>query len=180
MKRTKALESAAYHEAGHAVAAWRCRVRTKSLSIVPEPDSAGRHIRHPYFGGINLEIDSSPRAQRRVENMALVCCAGPAAQRRFEPKRFRIYHAQGDWYEAINLLSYLTDDDEVLSAHFKLIDLRARKFVAVPFNWMLIENLAAALLDRRQLTGKEVRAVLVDSANSAARGHTGKGHPAAI
>ncbi len=49
------------------MAAWRCRVRTKSLSIVPEPDSAGRHIRHPYFGGINLEIDSSPRAQRRVE-----------------------------------------------------------------------------------------------------------------
>ena len=166
MKRTKALESAAYHEAGHAVAAWHCGVRTKSLSIVPESDSAGRHVRHPYFGGLKLEIDSSPRAQRRVENMALVCCAGPAAQRRFDPKRFRSYHAQGDWYEAMNLLSYLTNDDEVLMAHFKLIELRARKLIALPSVWSLIEAVARALLERRHLTGKEVRAIISDGMNA--------------
>jgi ATP-dependent Zn protease len=176
MKRTKALESAAYHEAGHAVAAWHCRVRTKSLSIIPELDSAGRHIRHPYFGGINLEIDSSPRAQRRVENMVLVCCAGPAAQRRFDPKGFRSYHAQGDWYEAINLLSYLTDDDEVLRAHFKLVDLRARKFVALPSVWSLIEDVAGALFERHQLTGKDIRAIISDSMGTVVRVH---GYPVA-
>ena len=37
MRRTKALESTAYHEAGHAVAAQRHGMRTKRLSIVPEP-----------------------------------------------------------------------------------------------------------------------------------------------
>ena len=171
MKRTKALESTAYHEAGHAVAAWRYGVRTKRLSIVPEPSFAGQHVRHPYFGGINQEWGSSPRAQRRVENMVLVCCAGPAAQRRFNPKGFRNYHAEGDWYQAINLLSHLTGDDEILSAYFKLIDLRARKFVAQPSVWPLIEGLAETLLEREHLTGMEVRAIISDSMSAAVQGH---------
>ena len=40
MKQTKALESIAYHEAGHAVAAWDCNVRIKALSIIPEGEGA--------------------------------------------------------------------------------------------------------------------------------------------
>ncbi len=178
MKRTKALQSTACHEAGHAVAAWRLGVRTKSLSIIPKVDSLGQHVHHPYLGGINLEWDGGARAQRRAENMALVSCAGPAAQRRFSPKGFRNYHAEGDWHQAIDLLSCLSGDAEVLSAYFKLIDLQAQKFVAAPFLWELIESLAEALLDRHRLTGKEVRAVIADSTAAAgqrqARGGTPK------
>ncbi len=36
MKRTKALESTAYHEAGHTVAAWRHRIAIRNASIVSE------------------------------------------------------------------------------------------------------------------------------------------------
>ncbi len=86
MRRTKALEATAYHEAGHAVAAYKVGMKVKRLTIVPSGDALGSHQHHAYFPGVNLEYDSSPRAQRRAENFALVCFAGPAAQRRFNPK----------------------------------------------------------------------------------------------
>jgi hypothetical protein len=106
--------------------------------------------------------------------MALVCCAGPAAQRRFNPKGFRNYHAEGDWYQAIELLSHLSGDDEILSAHFKLIDVRARKFVVLPHIWPLIEGLAEALLERQHLNGKEVRTVIFESRQRALERHLAK------
>ncbi len=136
------LEAAAYHEAGHAVAARRVGVRTKILSIIADETSAGRHIRGPYVSGTNPEYDDSPRMQRRLENMALVCLASPAAQRRFNPKGFRRAHAESDYHQAFDLLSYLTADNELLSAYFNLIDLRARKLVAQSSVWACITNLA--------------------------------------
>ena len=60
MKRTKALESTAIHEAGHAVMAWRLGVRTKTLSIIPGPGTLGHHLRRAYFTGINPEKSNAP------------------------------------------------------------------------------------------------------------------------
>ncbi len=169
MRRTKALESTAYHEAGHAVAAWKLGVRTKKLSIVPDAadGSLGSHQHSPYFTGINLEFDDSPRAQRRVENIAIVCCVGAHSQRRFHPRGFRNYHAEADWHRAISLLSYLAGDNEVLEAYFKLIDLQAKKFVQSQANWCAIEGVAEALLERHALTGAEAKAVIFESIQAA-------------
>ncbi len=163
MKLSKDLESLAYHEAGHAVAAFHHNVRAKKLSILPEPGSSGRLTYHPYFSGIHPEGDTSPRVQRRLENMALVCCAGPAAERRFNARGYRTYHGKGDWQYAIDLLSHLSGDDEILSAYFNLIDLQARKFVHLPWVWSCIEDLAAALLEHKELTGKQVRSVIEET-----------------
>ena len=167
MKRTKALESVAYHEAGHAVAAWHVRVRTTALSIVPDEDAKGFHAHRPYFGGINLEYDDSPRAQRRAENMALVCLVGPAAQRRFNPKGFRNYHVASDRHEAIYLLAYIGSEDEYLNAYLKLIEIQARNFVTIHYQWSLFECLAEALLERQRLTGKDVRRVIGECSRAA-------------
>ena len=164
MKRSKALESLAYHEAGHAVAAFHHNVRVKKRSILPEPGSSGRLTPHPsYFSGIHPESDTSPRVQRRLENMVLVCCAGPAAQRRFNPRGYRTNQGQGDWHQAIDLLSHLSGDSEILLAYFNLIDLQARKFVHLPWAWSCIEDLAAALLEHKELTGKQVRSVVEET-----------------
>lgn len=63
MKRTKALESTAYHEAGHAVVAWQLGFKAKSVSITPEPGESGRYIHEPYFKNIHPEHDTSPEAE---------------------------------------------------------------------------------------------------------------------
>ena len=129
MKRTKKVESIAYHEAGHAVAAWKRRIRIKQLSILSDGDSAGRMTHHNYFSGVHPEYDTSPRIQRRLENMALVCFAGPAAQRRFNPRGYRHVHADGDFQQAVTLLTCLVGSDKELEAYLKLINVRARQFV---------------------------------------------------
>lgn len=156
-KRSKAeLRRTAVHEAGHAVAAFKVGMRTKALSIVADGESLGHHRPHPYFAGVNPELDGSPRVQRRLENAALVYLAGAAAERRFSPKGFRHAGSSGDRHQAIELLSYLTGSNEELEAYLRLVDVRARQLVADPLNWFLINGLAARLLERQELTGDEV------------------------
>ena len=79
MRRTKSLESTAYHEAGHAVVARKFSLQTKRLSIVPEDGAVGVHEHEPSFTGFRPDVDVPPKVQRRIENMARVCLAGPAA-----------------------------------------------------------------------------------------------------
>ena len=160
MRRTKALESTAYHEAGHAVAAYRHGMKVKRLTIVPSGDALGSHQSHAYFTGINLEYDGGAREQRRAENFALVCFAGPAAQRRFNPKGYRSYHGADDIHQALGMLGYLAGDDEILAAYWKLVDLQARAFIESAVNWRTVEHLATVLLDQRTMTGTEVRAAI--------------------
>ncbi len=161
VKQTKALESIAYHEAGHAVAAHAHQVRTKKLTIVPAEGSLGRHEHKLFFKRINIEYDSSPRAQRRVENMVIVCLAGPAAQRRFNPRGSWRVGAKGDWHQVHDLLSYLVGSEEQLEPYWKLMEIRTQDFVQDPDWWFLIERVAHRLLDRQTLTGAEVRKLMI-------------------
>ena len=161
MKPTKALQSTAYHEAGHAVASWHVHAPTKNLSIIPDDSSLGQHFSGPYFAGVNPEFDDSPRCQRRLENKALVFLAGPAAQRRFNPHGYRHYDGKSDYHEAIDLLSYIAFEREELGAYIRLIEIRARNFVGRPNMWAAIEAVAAALLDRREIPVKEIKSIIL-------------------
>ncbi len=166
MKRTKALQTIAYHEAGHAVAAWYVRVRSISLSIMPDSQSLGRLTHHSYFAGVNPEFDDSPRCQRRLENMALVCLAGPAAQRRFNPRGYPQY-VKGDYHDAVNFLSYISPDPDELGAHIGWIEVRARNFVRRDDMWVPIKALAAALLDRGEIPSREIKPIILQACQKA-------------
>lgn len=157
----KKLDSIAYHEAGHAVAARRVGCRIKKVSIVPDEDSDGRMTHGPYFKGFHPDWDNSSRVQRRLENMAFVCLAGPAAQRRFNPHGYRHQHAGQDHHDAMNLLGYMVGSDEELEAYLRLTEVRVTNFVRNPHTWMAIEAVAAALLEREVLTGKATREVIM-------------------
>ncbi len=76
------------------------------------------------------------------------------------PKGYRSYHGADDVHQAIGMLDYLSGDNEILTAYAKLMNLRARAFVASTVNWRTVEHLAAVLLDRRTMTGAEVRAAI--------------------
>lgn len=161
MKRTKLLESVAYHEAGHAVAAWRVGVRLHELSMIEAYRHHGRAAPPPYFepftrrGGGEAEVSA-----HRIENMVLVCLSGPEAQRRFFPTHFRRSHAVPDFDQATELLTYLTSEPGEREAYFRLIDIRARNLVSDVVAWRGIEHLAAALLDRVTLGVREIRGII--------------------
>ena len=167
MKPTKALRSVAYHEAGHAVAAWEVSLPIKTLSIVPEADTAGRLVHPPYFKGVHPDADTSPCVQRRIENMVFVCYAGPEAERRFNPKGLWKDHAQGDWKQAIEILTHQVGSDEELEAYCNLMRIRAKNFIALDHVWEDIEKLADELLVRQKMSGRDVDAVLQGKSHNA-------------
>jgi ATP-dependent Zn protease len=77
----------AYHEAGHAVAAWSCRVKIHKISIVRDSESDGRMHSVSPLKGIHLDYDGSPQADAKAKNAIIICLAGAAAQRQRSVRR---------------------------------------------------------------------------------------------
>ena len=169
MKRIKALESTAYHEAGHAVAAYQLGQLVKSATIIPNDDLFGSVSTDPYFSGnewdqlIGVEPeDISGDMQQRLENDVLVSLVGPAAQKRFNPFGYRKFHGEQDRKIAMNWLEKLEGDNKILGHYFRMFDLRAHNFVQRSPNWGLICHLAETLLAKPTLTGDEVKSVILE------------------
>lgn len=77
--KNKKIEAAAYHEAGHAVAAWAERVRVTSVTV--NDDGSGVVWHANPIHRIRLEVDGSTRARLRAEAAARIALAGYTAQR---------------------------------------------------------------------------------------------------
>src|SRR4051794_557029 len=76
----------AYHEAGHAVAAWRLRARLRTASIVPGDNYLG-YFRNPSPRRLRgFEQDDSARGRWYAQRDILICMAGPIAESRFCPE----------------------------------------------------------------------------------------------
>ena len=156
----KQLASTAHHEAGHAVAAFHFDLNPSSISISTDfdDDSFGRHSRLTGLQDIDPGVENpTPVQQRQVETNVFVCCTGAWAQKRFFPKGFiREYHAESDEEVAFRFLGQLESDQGILTAYYRLIDLRARKFVQNESHWEAISYLAGCLLEQPKMPGDEV------------------------
>ncbi len=160
MKRTKAIEALAYHEAGHAVLCWEERVRLKGASIVPDRTSAGRITHSHPLKGINPELDSSTHSRVRMEKMVRILLAGTIAQRKFNAKGYRHYHGRQDHERATDLLMHYTGSTEEVEAYINLLYVQTRLALDLPWLWMAVIAVAKALLDKGELTGRETRAII--------------------
>jgi hypothetical protein len=118
------LQDTAYHEAGHAVAAW-CYGQLKKrdyVTIVPDArrGSLG-HLRNPprFISEIQREGRASGRATLQAEKFVVACLAGNVAECRYrggKKKRFLVGGRQ-DREQAVEILSHFVESNEELKAY---------------------------------------------------------------
>jgi ATP-dependent Zn protease len=153
----------AYHEAGHAVAAFflNLSIGRRGVTIVPnkqEHTLGAAHVLRQLRA--NPEYAMPPRTHVRIEKIAVMCLAGDAAERKFSPRRK--FGGEQDIRNAVDLLDYLSGSQQITQARLKVADLEARQFVKL--HWKQIVAVAKALLKHKTLTAQQVREVILRAA----------------
>jgi hypothetical protein len=152
------LRSTAYHEAGHAVAAYWHRIRLDSITIEPDGDCQGHtRIGTPLAKHWLDAGHTGSRGRKRMEAYALLVIAGPAAQRRYRPRSVRSWHGRQDFKNADDLVSYFVGSDAERDAYLHRMSVRANAFVALPDVWRAIGTVADRLIRERRLGRAELR-----------------------
>lgn len=161
MRPTKALIATAYHEAGHAVAAYHFGVRVKSVTIQPTDDSLGAviHARLDRRTAEMVEYGSiTPGGREKVERMVVIVYAGGVAERQHKG-RHNHRGAQLDYSTVINYIDKLSGSPEQTEAYLRWLYIRTVDLVTNVL-WPEIEVVAQALLEYRTLSGDELRQIL--------------------
>jgi hypothetical protein len=168
MKNSKRDAAHAYHEAGHVVASWCLRVRVRRATIVPDDDSAGHVKNEREKPSTYIAIDRGDRwrsSRLRLEKRVMVLQAGEVAQLRYNRRSVRRGHSLNDRFKCVALLLKFTPQEEKLDSRLyysRLHYLLLLKWTAslIKQHWHLVEAVAKALLDRRELSGSQVREVI--------------------
>lgn len=156
------LRATAYHEAGHAVAYYCLRVQQhyplplmRRVTIVPSEDMLGHTAPFP-TPSYDPDLYSSPSTALRAHAEIVVCFAGAIAERRHIGRRST--GAEIDHRLAIDLAEAVTGSPSETEALLKW--LRERAANLINSRWRFVEAVAAALLEHRTLTGRQVRDVI--------------------
>jgi len=154
------LRVAAFHEAGHAVVAFKERVAIRSITIAASRDYAGRLIRAKPYQGIQLDIDDTPRSRNRIKAVVRVLLAGFMAQKMKDPNSYRSHHDTIDRQTAADLIRRIagpkTPDVSLKALGLDVSDTLTEQ-------WYQVEALAQELMKQGTLCEKEVRKVIMDA-----------------
>lgn len=164
-RRSRRRRDIAYHEAGHAVAAYDLRIALDYVTVVPTEDYAG-------CTGARFAVTEQNRwtlrdavLRSRIENIAIACFAGDAAERRHN--RRRRYGGAADFTLTFDYLLELTGSIREAEAYAKWLDIRAEQLVAQPPHWAAIKALANALLKQERIGGRAARRIIQEAFNDA-------------
>lgn len=155
------LKQTAYHEAGHAVAAYVMHRRFTSVSIIPEEDddSYGRCSMGKWLSNLNPEWDTGNKVRNLVEREAMIYMAGAQAVARLTG-RINWVGFGYDKVKAINIINRLCDDEKELGAYFRWLWERTRIWVKFSLHWAMIEALSEALMEQPIIGERKARAVI--------------------
>jgi hypothetical protein len=149
------LALTAYHEAGHAVAAFERGVPVHHASIIPTEGTKG-HIRHAttFRRSESPEWDTSPRNRIKAERAVIIAFAGGIAQRH----RFPRSHVgdERDLANAVDVIEYFARSEEHLALWLRTLRQEAKDLITGEQWWPVVEALAAKLMEQRQMRRAEI------------------------
>lgn len=145
------LEATAYHEDGHAVAAWMLKtaLRRRGVTIVPDQrEGTDGSVFHRRVVGKDIEYDQSGKNVLRAERLVQLSFAGEIAKRRYNSRSIRGHHSESDRQKAMDVLSHLATNEKEVEAWLKLLYIRTENMLSNPDVWRAVERLAAELMQR--------------------------------
>jgi ATP-dependent Zn protease len=151
-------EATAFHEAGHAVAAWDLGFPPDHLTIVPTDTTDGMLEYTNPLHGLDLDFDESDDAMRRKECAIMICLAGPEAQRLWRRRSWRARHGQSDIEHAVDVASSIHRPGHEVEPYIEHCRTKTERILID--RWPIVERLAQELLSRRTMSGAEVAAIL--------------------
>lgn len=163
-KSFKKLIRIAYHEAGHAVAAFELRRAIKSVDIIPdtEDDRQGAlHNTKINFEGVAW--DNGNKYRSKIERAVIIFFAGYIAEKKYSCKTTFAFKNLTDTHRALDYLDYLTGSDEESGAYAGWLFVKTQNLMNLPYNWNAVIAVADALLQKRKLSQKECREIIQNS-----------------
>ena len=135
--------------------------------IEPDRETAGNVTHDRAFKKSDRpDVTITPALADRMARLARVCLAGAIAQRRYNPRSLRRHHAESDWSIAAELALRLGGSGEIASAYVNLWDVQTKQ--ALGTWWLVVEAVAADLLDKRELSRDEVEGAIEASVDAVA------------
>jgi hypothetical protein len=150
----KRLEATAYHEAGHAVAAWWLDLPFKYVTINPDVGSLGHVMHNQAPKWFNPEIETGDRQRLRGERHIMAGFAGQIAEGKYRGRRPR-YGMDSDNDSAVNMAMYFCGTTDTTEAFMHFCFLSSRDLTIK--SWWAVKAVAKALLERMTLSRKEVK-----------------------
>jgi hypothetical protein len=147
--RKRPRELRAYHEAGHAVAAFRLGSRVHGISVA-DADL----LRRCDGGPADDEIDAAVRSRDRgrTERIVILLCVGVIAEQRCAGRRAR-QDGSPDLQRARELLSRLyAGSTEQQAAYYAWLFVRAKDLIDA--HWTDVQALAQQLLDVERMSSR--------------------------
>ena len=191
MPKVNKLERTAYHEGGHAVAAYLLKRRFTGISIVPDDDdgSLGRCTYDKWRSKLNPEYDDGPVLRNLVETRVMTALAGIQAEAELTRRRNWV-GANSDLRSAANLLSYISGSTAEHTAYQDWLWERTGSLIRDPQHWAMIQALASALLTQHLIGERKARAIIreaqqawvneqIELANAGRCSHTNSSPPSA-
>ena len=161
-RKMSELERTAYHEAGHAVAAFALNRRVRSVTVIPDGDTLGQNL---YGKARMIQPDAGVdrRTRNEIERRFICAMAGWAVEAKLNPRRRGIATGSNDLQHASDLASYVVGSAEELEAYSNWLWIRTKQLIALPHYWAAIEALAGELVTHKRLGERRVREVIETS-----------------
>ena len=154
---TAARLAAAYHEAGHIVAALSQSHADPSAAFVRTVEFRGPVGRKNAVRGRKLGLGKSDHARLRAERAILVRLAGPAAQKRHAPRSWRSWHGESDLEQALDLASSVSSSPSAANVLVARLQIAAEDLIEA--RWPLVERVASALIEGSPLSAAQIRRI---------------------
>jgi len=153
------LIAAAFHEAGHAVAAYHVKVRFRRISISKDTAKEPGWLELWLTPQTTADGTMDVRTAHAIERSIIVLLAGGQAER-MALGRAKYLGSGLDFFEAVRYAGYLCRTRQEMSAYLRWMQLRVRALVQSPSWRQPIGALAKCLIERRELGAREARGII--------------------